>query len=113
MKLMMHGPCGHLNPNNVCMEKNYVCKNKYSKEYIQHTLLGNDWYPLYKCRNNGVCVKVRGCLLDNIWVVPCNPYILAKYDRHINVKICSSVKVVKYLYKYVYKGHNQISFYSE
>ena len=29
-----------------------------------------------------------------------------KYNAHINVEICSTVMAVKYLYKYVYKGHD-------
>jgi hypothetical protein len=32
------------------------------------------------------------------------------FDCHINVEMCSSIKAVKYLYKYVYKGHDQTSF---
>ncbi len=27
-----------------------------------------------------------------------------RYKCHINVEVCSSITVVKYLYKYVYKG---------
>ncbi|XP_022841967.1 uncharacterized protein LOC111365659 [Olea europaea var. sylvestris] len=110
LKHMMHGPCRNLNLKNVCMKKNFVCKNKYSRDYVENTSLGNDSYPLCKRRNDGVSVKVRGCMLDNRWVVPYNPYILAKYDCHINVEVCSSVKVVKYLYKYVYKRHGRIHF---
>jgi len=40
-------------------------------------------------------------------VVPYNPYLLAKYDCHINVEISASVKAVKYIHKYVYKGHDR------
>ena len=29
-----------------------------------------------------------------------------KYQSHINLEACMSVKSVKYLFKYVYKGHN-------
>ncbi|KAL5565200.1 hypothetical protein UlMin_028364 [Ulmus minor] len=54
--------------------------------------------------------KVRGHYLDNQWVVPYNPYLLAKFNCHINVEICSTVKAVKYLYKYIYKGHDRIAF---
>ena len=41
--------------------------------------------------------------VDNRFVVPYNPYLLEKYDAHMNVEICSSTTSVKYLYKYVYK----------
>jgi hypothetical protein len=29
-----------------------------------------------------------------------------QYKCHINDEVCSSITVVKYLYKYVYKGHD-------
>ncbi|XP_021715368.1 uncharacterized protein LOC110683330 [Chenopodium quinoa] len=32
------------------------------------------------------------------------------FDFHLNVEVCSSIKVVKYLYKYVYKGHDRVYF---
>ena len=44
--------------------------------------------------------------MSNQWVVPYNPYLCRKYNAHINVELCSSVKSVKYLYKYVYKGND-------
>ena len=62
-----------------------------------------DWYPLYKRPDYGIYVEKNGASLDNRWVVPYNPYLCAKYQAHINVEICSSVKAVKYLYTYVYK----------
>jgi hypothetical protein len=39
-----------------------------------------------------------------------NPYLLAKFDCHMNVEICSTIKAVKYLYKYIYKGHDRVAF---
>ena len=36
-----------------------------------------------------------------------NPYLLTRYNCHLNVEICSAIKVVKYLYKYIYKGHDR------
>ncbi|XP_075099108.1 uncharacterized protein LOC107798197 [Nicotiana tabacum] len=33
-----------------------------------------------------------------------------KFDCHLNVEICSDIKVVKYLYKYICKGHDKIAF---
>ena len=40
----------------------------------------------------------------NRWVVPHNPKLLNKFKCHLNVEICTSIKAVKYLYKYTYKG---------
>ena len=30
-----------------------------------------------------------------------------RYDCHINVEVCASVESVKYIHKYIYKGHNR------
>jgi len=48
-----------------------------------------------------------GFVFDNRWVVPYNPYLTMRYKCHINVKVCSSITAMKYLYKYVYKGHDR------
>jgi hypothetical protein len=43
-------------------------------------------------------------VVDNRWIVSYNLHLETKYHAHINMEICSSIFVVKYLYKYVYKG---------
>ncbi|KAF5476383.1 hypothetical protein F2P56_008106, partial [Juglans regia] len=110
VKHMMHGPCGVLNPTNVCMKKNGYCKSHYPKNFASSTTVGNDCFPIYRRSDNGITVKVRGHNLDNRWVVPYNPYLLATFDCHINVEICSTITAVKYLYKYIYKGHDRVAF---
>ena len=55
-----------------------------------------------------MAVNVGGAQVDNRWVVPYNPYLLLKFNAHINVEICSTVSAVKYLYEYVYKGHDRV-----
>ena len=37
-----------------------------------------------------------------------NSYLLLKYEVHINVEICTSIKLVTYLYKYVFKRSNHV-----
>jgi hypothetical protein len=32
---------------------------------------------------------------------------LIRYNCHINVEICSSIEAVKYIHKYIYKGHDR------
>ena len=38
-----------------------------------------------------------------------NPYLSAKYNAHINVEICVSVKACKYIFKYIYKNNDRAS----
>nr|XP_040249315.1 uncharacterized protein LOC120966826 [Aegilops tauschii subsp. strangulata] len=109
VKHMMHGPCGALNPKNVCMQENR-CKCRYPWPFNENTSQGKDSYPIYRRRDDGRRAKVRGKMLDNRWVVPYNPYLLRMFNCHINVEVCSSIKAVKYLYKYIYKGHDKASF---
>ncbi|AQK90529.1 hypothetical protein ZEAMMB73_Zm00001d008728 [Zea mays] len=108
VKHMMHGPCGHLNMQNTCM-KNGSCKCHYPRLFGETTLQGKDSYPIYRRRDDRQKVRVRGHDLDNRWVVPYNPTLLRMYDCHINVEVCSSIKAVKYIYKYIHKGHDRAS----
>ena len=53
-------------------------------------------------------MKVMNVDVDNRWTVPYNPWVLLKYGAHINLEACMSFKSVKYLYKYIFKGHDCI-----
>ncbi|XP_056698246.1 uncharacterized protein [Spinacia oleracea] len=89
LKHMMHEPCGHLNPQFPCMKhKGYTnrCKSGYPKQFCHETTTIKDGFPLYRRRDTGDAVSIRKADLDN------------------------SIQEVKYLYKYVYKGHDMISF---
>jgi PIF1-like helicase/Helitron helicase-like domain at N-terminus/Helicase len=102
---MIHGPCGAANPNAVCM-KDGVCSKGFPKPYAQVTQTNANGYPVYRRRDQQV-IDASGRVLSNAWVVPYNPYLSTKYNCHINVEICSTISSVKYLYKYVYKGHDR------
>ena len=49
--------------------------------------------------------------VDNRWIVPHDLYLTAKYNAHINVEICNEINSIKYVYKYVYKGHDRAQVY--
>ncbi|ONL98425.1 hypothetical protein ZEAMMB73_Zm00001d029311 [Zea mays] len=109
IKHMMHGPCGLLNPKFPCTKGRASCKNHYPRAFSNATSQGKDSYPIYRRRDDGRKETVRGCELDNRWVVPYNPYLLRLFNCHINVEACGSIKAVKYLFKYIYKGHDRAS----
>jgi hypothetical protein len=96
-----------------------ICSKHYPKQFHEVTVDNTDGYPLYRRRQlidnvevtyEKLCLGVNGQYLhrfDNRDVVPYNPFLLLRYNCHINVELCSSIRLVKYLYKYVYKGHDR------
>jgi hypothetical protein len=72
--------------------------------------MGSDHYPLYRRRDNGNTyskfVMIKGQRIrytfDNRMVVPYNKLILLKYGAHVNVEFVNSLRVLKYLFKYIY-----------
>uniref|UniRef100_A0A8I6YG17 Helitron helicase-like domain-containing protein n=1 Tax=Hordeum vulgare subsp. vulgare TaxID=112509 RepID=A0A8I6YG17_HORVV len=109
VKHMLQGPCGALKKSFPCMIDGQ-CRFHYLRDFCDATLQGKDSYPIYRRRDAGVRVRIIGEELDNRWVVPYNPFLLMTYNCHINVEACSSIKAVKYLFKYIYKGHDKASF---
>ena len=102
MKHMVHGPCINYKEGYRC-KKNNICVKNYPKDSNPKTIANIDGYPLYK-RNSGRYRLINNEYIDDRWIVPYNGYLIMKYDCHINLEICTSIKAVKYLFKYIYKG---------
>ena len=107
---MIHGPCGEDDPGCACMVDG-KCSKEFPKKQSLETIHTEDGFPTYKRPPNGRQVtrypSTRNSdpvLLDNRYVVPYNPYLLQKFNTHINVEAVTGFAVVKYLYKYLYKG---------
>eukprot|EP00798_Chlamydomonas_sp_ICE-L_P013350 gene13350-19192_t len=91
------------------------CTKNYPRPFCDETKDSTDGYPVYRRPDNGRTVKKavnhggerRTVTLDNQHVVPYNRALSAKYEAHINVEHCATVRRLKYLYKYVYKGHDR------
>lgn len=83
-----------------------ACSKQFPKDFCTETRDSINGYPMYRRRDNGMTADVRGHTIDNRYVVPYNPYLLAKFECHLNVEVCTTVKSVKYIYKYVYKGYD-------
>jgi hypothetical protein len=107
LKCMVHNPCGERDPRAPCM-KDGKCSKGFPKPFRDVTTLSENSYAVYRRRNDGrVHTTSRGAEVDNRWVVPYNPYLLWKFRCHINVESVYSIKSVKYIYKYIYKGHDR------
>lgn len=104
VKHMLHGPCG---PR---CKKNDKCSRNFPKNFIDETVVEDDGYPKYRRKNDGRLHEKGQNIFTNQHVVPYNPYLLMVMDCHINVEIVGSIKAVKYIYKYIFKGHDRAAF---
>ena len=91
---MMHGPCGDLDPDCVCME-NGECKKHFPKPLQQQTEFSVNGYPLYRRREQHRA-ELRCHTVNDSWVVPHNPQLLMKFNCHMNVEVCTTVRSVSH-----------------
>ncbi|KAL8563363.1 hypothetical protein ACOMHN_008202 [Nucella lapillus] len=89
-------------------------RKQFPKAFHATTDQHEDSYPKYRRRSEedgGHVGKLKdSVIITNQWVVPYNPYLLHQFNCHINVEICSSIKSIKYVLKYVHKGTDQAIF---
>jgi hypothetical protein len=111
-EFMMHGPCGDANKKCPCM-KNDKCSKHYPKDFQDETIVDESGFTIYRRRNDGRSIMKNGILLDNRSVVPYNMALLKKYEAHINVEWCNKSNLIKYLFKYITKGHDRARIYFE
>ena len=74
---------------------------------MQETEFKEGSYPCYRRRETQDTFVKGGHVIDNRDVVPYNPYLSKRFKCHINVEVVTSLKSVKYLFKYVHKGHDR------
>ena len=97
MKNMVHGPCGDW-----CKDDKGKCSKRVPKNFQEETTMDENGFPTYRRRNTGTYHRPNGSTTDNQYVVPYNNTLLKLFNCHINVEVVSSIKSVKYLYKYIY-----------
>ncbi|KAF6151578.1 hypothetical protein GIB67_021764 [Kingdonia uniflora] len=106
-RCMIHGPCGTRNLRMACME-NGKCIKRYLRIYTKTITIDTDGYPVYRLRETDIVYKLaNGQQVYNRDVVPHNLYLTRMFDCHINVEVCVEVQCVKYIHKYIYKGHDR------
>jgi hypothetical protein len=98
---MFHGPC----PGQACW-LGKGCKLGYPKTLCDRKVIVEGAYPTYKQRNTGIAFEKNGHTFTNQHIVPYNKFLSLMFECHINVEIPVSTTAVKYIYKYIIKGHN-------
>lgn len=109
LRHMIHLPCDS-KFRKCAQRRGHKCSKGFPKRFQEKTVLTEDSYPLYQRRRQPAVQAAYGnqkFTVSNRFVVPYNPYLLMKYNAHINVEVCNTVTAVKYLYKYIYKGYDR------
>ncbi|CAL1353730.1 unnamed protein product [Linum trigynum] len=105
-RFMMHGPCGQSNTSAPCMVDGR-CSKHFPKAFSSETTYYQFGYIVYRRRDTGIHVEKGRTKLDNRFVVPYNRDLLVWLQAHINVEICHKGRLIKYLFKYLTKGHDR------
>ncbi len=97
-KHMVHGPCseGHSSP---CTNEDGKCTKGFPKPFEPETEITGESYVKTKRRNTGKQYNIRHAMLDNRNIVSYSPYLLMKYQTHINVECTAGFLAIKYIYK--------------
>lgn len=98
---MVHGLCGPQNIQALCM-KDGICQ----KIYQEVTSMDTNGYFQYHRKNNRRTFNVCNNVIDNKDVVLYNPTLSRKYNCHINIEVCASIRAMKYIDKYIYKEYD-------
>ena len=110
VSFMLHKPCGSENPDAPCCQKKKgQCDHNFPQEYCAVSSFSEpDGSPMYRRRTpsegggrSSVRLRLKKRWVDYEYtskdVVPHNLWLLKCFGCHINVEICSSIKVIKYL----------------
>jgi hypothetical protein len=84
------------------------CTKSFPNEFCPENVMNHNGFPAYQRRDTGQTQPLvrnnKVYHVDNRWVVPYNPYLFLKFNSHINIEFCASIKSIQYLFKYLYKG---------
>ena len=91
---MIQGPCGRMRPNCPCMKRirggELTCSKSYPKGFNDREHIRDACCPLYAIKapdSGGNWYMTQDSVrVDDSYFVPHHPYLLVKYQCHINVE---------------------------
>ena len=101
MAHIIYDPCGSINHNSPCMVESKYSK-QFPKAFLHCTEQGSHSY-----RSTSIASQRMVGILErseSVGGFPYNPFLLRPFNSHINGEICSSIKSIKYVVKYITKG---------
>ncbi len=87
-----------------------ICIKRFPREFNKTIIINADGYPIYRRRriiDNKIIIQGPNSRFNNYQIVSYNPFLIYFFKIHINVEVCITIKTVKYIYKYIYKGHDK------
>ena len=121
VSFMLHRPCGSVNTDAPCCQKKMAnVITTFLQQYCAVSSFSEPGSsPIYRRRTpseggGSGLVRLR---LNQRWVdygytsedvVPHNVWLLKSFGCHINIEICSSLKVIKCLLWYLFKGDTRV-----
>jgi hypothetical protein len=101
---MIHHKCENKNdPYCRINRSGNKCKDHFPYEPEPYTIHVPGGYPKYRRRCSYNYYKSNELFTD-CNIVAYNPYLLLKFNTHMNVQISNTITNCKYLFKYVTKG---------
>ncbi|EGT52382.1 hypothetical protein CAEBREN_18254 [Caenorhabditis brenneri] len=112
--LMVHTPC-YKDREAYCNQgkKGHwkQCCKGFPKKKCNHTILSDNQYPDYRRASTNKFIIRRGnrsVEAGSEYVVAHNRELLMKYRCHMNIEVVSSIKTMKYMFKYIHKGCDRV-----
>ncbi len=95
---MIHGPCG-FGLTSPCMDVHGKCTKQFPKSFRANTEITGESYVQTRRQDTGRFMQIGDTFVNNQSVISYSPYLLLKYNAHINVKCTAGFHAVKYIYK--------------
>jgi hypothetical protein len=78
----------------------------YPKPYALRTVIVDGAYPIYLRQDDQRSLVKHTSTFSNRDVVPYNKFLTLMFEFHVNVEVPVNTTAIKYLFKYIMKGHD-------